>query len=99
MLRVQRVGRRYLARKPVVNTQVKIFSCKKHLTTGSDRISLCAMDQITPERAKYLKQFEARRNKMKKLLESGLSYSEAAKVMGVSRQRVRKVAEMMKVAA
>lgn len=69
------------------------------MTTGSDRISLCAMDQITPERAKYLKQFEARRNKMKKLLESGLSYSEAAKVMGVSRQRVRKVAEMMKVAA
>lgn len=57
------------------------------------------MNQITPERAKYLKQFEARRNKMRKLLESGLSYSEAAKVMGVSRQRVRKVAEMMKVPA
>ena len=57
------------------------------------------MNAITPERAKYLKQFEARRNKMRKLLDSGLSYSEAARVMGVSRQRVRKVAEQMKVAA
>ena len=42
-------------------------------------------------RIKYLKQFEARRAKVRRMLESGMTRAEVARAMNVSRQRIHAI--------
>ena len=48
-------------------------------------------------RETYLKQFAKQRAKVQKLIEDGRSYAEIARILGVTRQRISKVAAQLKV--
>jgi DNA-binding Lrp family transcriptional regulator len=46
-------------------------------------------------RAEYLKSFEDKRKRIKKMLAASLSYSEIARALGVSPEAVRRMVERM----
>lgn len=47
-------------------------------------------------KTEYLKPFVERREKVRRLMESGLTHAEIARAMKISRQRVHQIAKEMK---